>query len=137
MQPPEKHIGAHRADLQRLQDDFRRGLDDYPVKQLGQGGILSGPLPAGPVLTLLGINERGQRMAPRPSSDAGIGAGEVGFGDLEVEGGLAEGLVLGEDNLGRDILVLGLEADAFAGEGIEAIEAMEAFVAADETESCS
>ena len=44
-------------------------------------------------------------------------------------------LVFGQDDLFGFVLIIGFEADAFAGVGIDAIKLVKAFIAADETES--
>lgn len=45
-----------------------------------------------------------------------------GLGDLQIEHGLALGLVLGFDDLARFVLVGGLKTGAFAGGLVHAIE---------------
>ena len=73
----------------------------------------------GPVLVLV-ISSIGH--LPGAGGDLGIGGGQVGARDLEVEHGLAEGFVLGvEEGLGFRF-VLGSEAGLLAGGGVLGVE---------------
>ncbi len=52
-------------------------------------------------------SSRHQCVPPSPGRHAVVGAGEIRLGDLEIERRLAEGLILGEDDLLGGITVLG------------------------------
>jgi hypothetical protein len=63
--------------------------------------------------------------------NAVVAAGEVRLGDLQIEDGLAKGIILRVDNLLGLVLVGGLEAGAFAGELVHAVEHSAAGAAVD------
>jgi len=46
---------------------------------------------------------------------------QVSLGDLQVDGGLAHGLILGLDDLPGGVLVRGVNAGAFASDFVKAI----------------
>lgn len=72
---------------------------------------------------------------PSAGGHARVAPRKVGFGDLAVERGLTESLVLGVDDLLGGITVLRLQAKASAGFGIDAIELSGALTAIDQTET--
>jgi hypothetical protein len=60
-------------------------------------------------------------MLPSAGRGCAVGPGEIGAGNLEVKHGLAQGLILSEDDLLCIVLVGGAETCAFAGNGINTI----------------
>src|SRR5687768_16652767 len=84
---------------------------------------------------MLGFHERIQRVLPGPRADTGITPRQIRFGELEVDGGLLYGLILGEEDLLRGIAVLRLQTGAFASHAIDAVECRAAFAAVDQTET--
>ena len=71
---------------------------------------------------LLGASEAFQRLLPCASGNAIVGAGQIRLGDLEIQDGLALGLVSRFDDLLRFVGVGGLEAGAFGGGLVHAVE---------------
>ncbi len=70
----------------------------------------------------LGAGKAFNRLLPGARGDAIVGACEIRLGDLQVQHGLAFGVVPGLDDLPGLVLVGGAETGAFAGGGIHAIE---------------
>jgi len=67
------------------------------------------------------------RLRPQtqcPERSGRIGSGEIRFGDLQVQDGLALSLVLGFDDLDRGILIVSPQTGALAGGGINAVESV-------------
>ena len=63
-----------------------------------------------------------KRLLPSALADAGIAAGKICFGNLQVEHWLPFGLIPSLDDLVRFLFLAGLQTGAFAGPGIHAIE---------------
>ena len=68
---------------------------------------------------MLGVGQGLKRLLPGSAIDAIVTACEIGFGDLEIENGLALSLILGLDDLLGLIFVGSAEAGALAGDGID------------------
>jgi hypothetical protein len=65
-----------------------------------------------------------------------IAGHEIGAGNLQIDEGLAFGLILGFDNLPGVVLVASLQAGAFAGFGVNAIKSPIANVTTYQTVTC-
>ena len=96
-------------------------------------GVFDDALPALFIGVELGAGDGFDGVLPGARGDAVVGAGEIRLGDLQIERGLAERLVLGEDDLFGDVAVLGLQTEAPAGFGVDAVELAAAFAAVDQT----
>lgn len=128
-------IGADGADVEGFQQVFRLCLDDDPVPDGVQRPVLGGGHPTAAGGTLFGGHDGVARHLPGARGHARIGPRQIGLGDLQVENGLAEGLILGEHDLHGRVAVLGFEAETAAGLGIDAVEGATAFAAVDQTET--
>lgn len=84
--------------------------------------VFSGTAPTLLIRTLLAFGQGVERLLPCALADAGIGAGEICFGNLQVEHGLTQGLIPGFDNLPRFLFVVGMQTGPFAGRRIDTIE---------------
>ena len=65
----------------------------------------------------------------------GVDADQVGFGDVKVQLGLAQGIVLGLHEPFGFFRVFGAEAGPVVGVGVKAIERAATFTALEQTES--
>jgi len=74
-------------------------------------------------------------VLPGARRDTVVGAGEIGFGNLQIERGLTERLILGEDDLLGGITILGFQTESLSGLGIDAVEFVAALTAVDQTET--
>ena len=88
--------------------------------RLTLGLVFGSRRPAVPVRAPLGVDQGFNGVLPGAGGDAVVRAREVRLGNLEVQNGLAQGLILGEDDLFRRIPVLGLQAGPLAGHVVEA-----------------
>jgi len=116
---PQMNICADRAAFKRLQQTFGLRLDDGLMANPVQRLVLGRTRPTLLGRAMLRLHERGQRILPGAGGDARVGARKIGFGDLEVQNGLAQGLILGEDDLLRCVPILGLQAGPLAGHVVE------------------
>jgi hypothetical protein len=123
VQAPEKNVRGHLAALQDLQEQFARRLNDDPRHQGRERFVSGGGSPALLIGRLLGVGEGFNGLLPGARGNAVVGAGQIRLGDLQVEHGLALGLVLRFDDLPGFLFVGGAQAGAFAGGGVHAIEA--------------
>ena len=73
-------------------------------------------------------------MLPSSGVHACVAAGKIGFGDLQVQSRLAQGLILGLHKLKGGIFVLRVQPRSLSSEVVETIESA-ALSAANETES--
>ena len=73
---------------------------------------------------------------PRTSGHRRIAGGQIGTGDLEIQHGLAFGLVLRFDNLAGLVLAAGAQAGALAGHTVHAVEAPATNAAPNQTVAC-
>jgi len=129
---PQMNIRADRAAFERLQQTFGLRLDDGLMANPVQCLVLGRPHPAFLGWAILRLHERVKGGLPSAGGRPGVRAGQVGFGNLEVEDGLAQGLILGEDDLFRRVPILGLQAGPLAGHVVEA-EKGSAFSAVQQT----
>jgi len=83
---------------------------------------LGGGLPAVLIDVQLGICQRFNGVLPPSGGHAVVSAGQIRLGNLEIKNGLAFGLVLGVNDLLGFVAVGGMEAGAFAGVLVHAIE---------------
>ena len=60
-------------------------------------------------------------ILPCPFGHDGVAVLQVSLGDLQVDGGLSHGLILGLDDLLGGVLVRGVKAGAFASDLVKAI----------------
>jgi hypothetical protein len=98
------------------------GLEQVQASDWVEGSVLHGPFVAfagGPGLS---SGHFVHRHLPGAGGHAGIGRGQVGAGDLEVEDRLAEGFVLRVQQGRRFRFVLGSEAQLLSGGGVLGVE---------------
>ena len=69
-----------------------------------------------------GADQSRNDVVPCPDIDAGIAAGDAGFGNLKVDRRLASSVVFRFDDSLRFILVRGGETGALPGPGIDAVK---------------
>jgi len=119
---PQEDIGGHGAGVEHAQEVLGVGLQDREVADEVEGLVLHGPLLADAGGAGLGPGHFVHRGLPGAGGDGGVGGCEVGAGDLEVEDRLANGFVLRVEERLRFGLVLGSEADLFAGGRVFGIE---------------
>ena len=74
------------------------------------------------VCTVFGAGEAFNGILPCPGGHAVVRACEIRLGDLQVEDGLAFGVVLGRDDLLGVVLVGRAKTGALASGGVHAIE---------------
>ena len=122
MQPAQKDICGHRAVLQHFQKQFARRLNDDARQQRNKRLVLRRRVPAFLVLGEFGAGEAFDGVLPGAGGNAFVAAGEIRLGDLQIEHGLAFGVVLGLDDLPGVVLAGCAQAGAFAGGFIHAIE---------------
>src|SRR5439155_11928053 len=122
--------------LQHPQHQFALRFNNDSRQQRDQRSILDHPQPAFAIGSLLGVGQRLDGLLPGAGGDAVVSASEVGFGDLEIQHGLAFGLVLGFDNLAGLVLAAGAQAGALAGHTVNAVEASATNAATNQTVAC-
>src|SRR5208283_3910648 len=85
--------------------------------------LVSGRCPPAMLIgSLLGVGKAFNRLLPGARGNAVVCPRQIRLGDLQVEDGLAFGVVPSLDDLPGFVLVGGAEAGAFAGGGVHAIE---------------
>jgi hypothetical protein len=70
----------------------------------------------------MGMKKKSVKRRRAEGDNGEYGYGYCRFGDLQIEDGLTKGIILRVDDLLGLVLVGGLEAGAFAGEFIDAVE---------------
>lgn len=110
VQPAEKHIRGHRSDLNGAQQCLAFCFDDDLRQQWSECLVLHDAQPAFPVGAMLRVRERLNSVLPGASVYAVVRASKVRFGDLEVERGLTEGLILCKNDLLGGVSILRREA---------------------------
>ncbi len=103
----------------------RLSLDNHKVANQVEGAVSDGAFPAISGRTVLAFNHGLQRIMPRACGHLGISARATGFDDLAVQGGLAERLILGVDNLLRGIAILRVQAGALSRLGVNTVDQTE------------
>src|SRR5690606_5190418 len=98
--------------------------------------VLDHALPAFLVRPLLGVGDCLDGLLPGAGVDAAVAAGNVGFGNLEIEHRLADCRVLGFHDLAGLVLVGGVQAGRLAGLFVHAIEHAAPAAPTDQTVTC-
>ena len=108
------NVRAHRAGFDAAEEVLGLGFDDDLVPDEIERLLPGRAKPALFGRSLFGFNQRIQRILPGARHNAGIAAGQIRFGELEIDGGLAQRLVFREDDLLRGVAVFRLQTGAFA-----------------------
>lgn len=125
-------VRGNRAFFQNVQDvvDLRfqqpKGTDRIERLVLDRGQ------PAGLCFTFFELGHFVHDVLPSARRHAFIAAPKIGAGDLEIKRGLAQGLVLGQDDLLGIVAAAGAHAGALAGRSIDAIEGSSTAATGDE-----
>jgi hypothetical protein len=82
-------------------------------------------------MSCLSVDTRPYRM----QSVTRVRPGQISFGDVQIEGGLTQGLIPREDDLLGGVAVLGFQTGAASRLGVHAVVLFSAFPAGDQTES--
>src|SRR5439155_3393225 len=129
------NVRAHGAGFDAAEEVLGLGFDDDLVPDEIEWFLPACAKPSLLGRPLFGFHQRIQRILPGAHHNAGIASGQIRFGELEIDGGLAQRLVFREDDLLRSVAVFRLQTGAFTGLGIDAVEGRAAFAAVDQTET--
>jgi len=99
MQAAQINIRGNFAALQNVQQKFALGFNDDFGQQRGQRLVLGHAQPAFLVRSLLGAGEGFNGVLPGARFHAVVRAGQIRLGDLQIQDGLANRIVLGLDDL--------------------------------------
>ena len=121
MQPPQETEGGRLASAERGKEIIGGGFEQF----LGPQAIQRGRLERGGVAFAAAGLPPGLHLLhdglPRALEIGGVAAGQVGAGQMQIEGRLALGLVQGVEQVARFGLVLGAETGLLAGGAVLAI----------------
>ncbi|PHX70326.1 MAG: hypothetical protein CK548_09645 [Opitutia bacterium] len=131
VQTPEIDVRGDRAGLKHFEHELGRSLGDDQGQQRHVGFVFRRALPARPVRGALHRGQRGQGIRPRALGDAVVRARQIRFGELEIQGGLLLGLILGVDDLHGGPTVGRVEAGALTQAGVVAVELSSSAASAD------
>jgi hypothetical protein len=122
VQPPEINVGRNGALLQNLQKNLALGFNDDAMPNQVKRLVPSGSPPAFLVRSMFAGGQGVQSLLPGALRNPGIGAGEVGFGNLQVKDRLPLGLIFGFDDLPGLVFAGGAQTGAFPGLGVHTVE---------------
>jgi hypothetical protein len=94
-------VGADRAGLEAGEQMLGLRFNDQSIANQVQRLLLCGPAPAILCGAGFGLDDGVEGVLPRSIGDTGITAGQVRFGDLEIELRLPDGFVAGVEQGGR------------------------------------
>jgi hypothetical protein len=121
VQAAQKHIRRDGSRIENLQKKLGRRFHEFAVADEVEGFVPHRRYPS--ALGWAGF-ERGHcvhDILPCPFGHDGVAVLQVSLGDLQVDGGLAHGLIFGLDDLPGGVLVRGVNAGAFASDFVKAI----------------
>ncbi|MFZ0826134.1 MAG: hypothetical protein WAO02_01800 [Verrucomicrobiia bacterium] len=113
VQAAEKNVGGNRAFGEGRQEMVRLGFNQFQAADEIKGPLLHGAFPARPRIASLGLGDGVHDGLPRPIHAVGVSGHQVGAGDLQVDGRLAERLVAGVANPVRGLGIPRLETVLF------------------------
>jgi len=108
--------------LENLEHQFARCVNNGARQQWRKRPVSGHTRPAFAVGSLLAFHECFHRLLPGAGGQAAVRAGQIGFGDLEVEHRLALGDVLGLNDLRGLVRVGRAQAGAASGLGVNTVK---------------
>ncbi len=136
MQPPQIDVGGNGPGLQHAQQHFGPRFNDDSWLQWSQCPVPDHPQPAFAAGSRFGAGQCINVVLTGARGNAVVGAGEKGFGDLQIEHRLTFGLVFGSDDLARLVLAAGAQAGAFAGVVVHTVKGPATNAATNQTVAC-
>ena len=133
VQPAQKDVGGDSSYAEALEQIICLALDDDLAQEGKKGLVFRNRCPALAILTTLHLDERVERIAPGTLCDTAVCSCEVGLGDLEVEERLTLSRVLGLKDFLSFVPGNFPQAGSFAGLVVDAVIALTAVSAADES----
>ena len=118
----QEHVGGDGARLKHFQEVRGVGFKDRQVADDVKGRVLHRPLVADERRTGLGPGHLVHWRLPGALGNLGVGRGQVGARDVEIEDGLPVGFVFGMQEGEGFGLVLGAEAGLLTGGRVLAVE---------------
>jgi len=122
VEAPEVDVRGNRAGLHDLQKQFAGRLGNDPGQKRRISLVFRDSSPAFLIRALLRAREALHGLPPGALGDPGVGAGQIGFGNLQIECRLAFRLILRRDDSSGGVFVGGVEASPGASPGIHAVE---------------
>jgi hypothetical protein len=136
VKPAQVAVSGKGPRLQHAQKMLGPGFQQLQWAERIVGPVGHRALGTGAVAAELGLHKFGHHLIPIAADIIRVGGSQVGFGDLQIQRGLPEGLVLRAHDLAGLVLVVGAEAGALAGGRIHAIISAAAQAAAHQSVSC-
>jgi hypothetical protein len=136
VKPAQVAVGGKGSPPPARAENARPGFPATAVGGSNRSPVGHRALRASPLAAELGLHKFGHHFVPIAADMIRVGGSQGGFGDLQIQRGLPDCLVLRAHDLAGLVLVVGAEAGALAGGRIHAIISATAQAAAHQSVSC-